>query len=111
MFLEFLVFSKKANKQREDKNEKNYLHGKAHNMQSKSFWVFFLVRKIIKREKKTKKKWEIFLGFPKFFKHTRRKRKNKTNMDIQWKRMNTENLYEVRERECNVGEKYILPQA
>lgn len=37
--------------------------------------------------------------------------KNKANMDIQWKRMNTDNLYEVCEHEWNVDEKYVCPQA
>jgi hypothetical protein len=31
IFLEFLVFLKKASQQKENKNEKNYLHGKSPN--------------------------------------------------------------------------------
>ena len=38
IFLEFLFFWGKKNK-----NEKNYLHGKAPNKGEKSFWVFFLI--------------------------------------------------------------------
>ena len=42
IFLKFLFFCKQANKK--EKNEENYLHGKAPNKQKKNekyFWVFF----------------------------------------------------------------------
>ena len=57
----------------------------------KSFWVFFYYYKLIKQERKTKKKQEIFLEFFWSFLDTQEESKNKTNMDIQWKRMNTDN--------------------
>ena len=43
IFLEFLIFLEEGKLNKEKKNEKNYLHGKAPNKQ--------------------KKNWEIFLGF------------------------------------------------
>ena len=45
IFLEFLVFLKKANKRRKTKGEKNYLHGRTPNKQKKYTEIFleFLV--------------------------------------------------------------------
>ena len=53
----------------------------------------------------------IFWIFKSFFKHTRRKQEIKLAWIKQWKRMNTDNWNEMCEHECNVGEKYVLPQA
>ena len=48
----------------------------------KSFWVFVLVLQQFKLGRKIQKKQEICFGvFSKFFKHTRRKRENKFNME------------------------------
>ena len=53
----------------------------------KSFWVLFLVLQQFKLGRKIKKKQEIcFWIFSKFFKHTRRKRENKFNMDNTMKK-------------------------
>ena len=53
----------------------------------KSFWVFFLVLQQFKLGRKIKKKQETYFWiFSKFFKHTRRKRENKLNMDDTMKK-------------------------
>ena len=53
----------------------------------KSFWVFFLVVQQFKLGRKIKKKQETnFWIFSKFFKHIRRKRENKLNMDDTMKK-------------------------
>ena len=41
---------------------------------------------LIKLERKTEKKREIFLGFLKFFKHIRTRQENKTSMDDTMKK-------------------------
>ena len=67
-----------------NKNEKNYLHGKAPTSKRRTrkyFW-FFLVLQQFKLGTKTEKKQEIYFWiFSKFFKHTRRRRENKSSMD------------------------------
>ena len=41
IFLEFLVFLEESKLTKENKNEKNYLHGKAPNKQKKNREIFF----------------------------------------------------------------------
>ena len=80
----------------ENKNEKNYLHGRTPNKQKKKreiFLDFLLILWSNKQERKTEKKREIFLGFWSFS-NTQEGSENKTNMDIQWKSMNTDNWNE-----------------
>ena len=110
----FIFFLKKANwRERKTKMRKTIYTGKLptnKRRNEKSFWVFFYYYKLTKQERKTKNKREIFLDF-RSFSNTQEENGNKTNMDIQWKRMNTNNLNECVLHECNIGEKYILPQA
>ena len=72
----------------------------------KSFWVFFLVLQLTTLERKIKRSRKYFWIFSKFFKHTRRKRENKSNMN----KVQTPTT-EMCEHECKVGEKHVLPQA
>jgi hypothetical protein len=70
------------------KSEKNYLHGRTPNKQKKKreiFLDFLLILQLIKLEKKPKRNKKCFWIFSKFFKHTRRKRENKTRMDYTMK--------------------------
>ena len=72
-----------------NKNEKNYLHEKAPNKQKKNKEIllgFLLILQLIKLERKTEKKQDFFWIFSKFFKHTRRKRENKSSMDTTMKK-------------------------
>ena len=61
-------------------------------------------------ERKTRKKWEIFLDFESFS-NTQEESKNKTNHGYTMKEDEHRQLEWMCEHECNVGEKYILPQA
>ena len=95
-------------------NEKNYLRGRTPNKQKKNkemFLGFLFSATSNYSRKKIKKKMEIFLDFLKFFKHTRRKRENKFNMDNTMKKCEHQTWNEMCKNECNVGGKHVLPQA
>jgi hypothetical protein len=79
IFLEFFIFLKKQNN-KEEKQKREKLFTRESSQQVKEemrnlFGFSFTTTKLqlIKLERKTKKKREIFLNFLKFFKHTRRK--------------------------------------
>jgi hypothetical protein len=52
-----------------------------------------------------------FFGFSKVFQTHEKKARKKTNMDNTMKKDEQRQLKWVCEHECNVGEKYVLPQA
>jgi hypothetical protein len=52
----------------------------------------------------------MFLDFSKFYKHTRRMRENKSNMDNTMKKCDTDNWNEMCEHECNVGGNTYSPK-
>ena len=79
IFLEFLVFFRKKIKGK-NKNEKNYLHGKAPNKQKKNKEIFlgflFSTTANYSRKKNQKEKQDIFLYFLKVFQtHKKKARK------------------------------------
>ena len=73
---------------KKNKNEKNFLHGKAPNKQKKKreiFLGFLLILQLIKQERKPKRREKYFWIFSKKLKDTKAKRKIKTNVDYTMK--------------------------
>ena len=66
---------------------------------------------LIKPEIKLKRSEKYFWILSKFFKHTRRKQEKETNMDNAMETDEHRQLEWMCEHECNVGGKYVLPQA
>ena len=85
-----MVFRKQANEKRKAKTRKAIYEGKlptSKRRTRKSFGVFFLVLLQFKLRRKIKKKQETYFWiFLKVFKHTRRKRENKFNIDDTMKK-------------------------
>jgi hypothetical protein len=75
--LEFLIFQKEkqTKKKRKNKNEKNYLHGKAPNKQKKNKEIFlgFLLIATKERKKSRKETRKYFLDFLKVFQTSKMK--------------------------------------
>ena len=72
-----------------NKNEKNYLHGKAPNKQKEEqgiFLVFFVVLQLTMLGRKSKGSRKYFCILSRFFEHTRRRRENKSSMDNTMKK-------------------------